>query len=69
MSNSESAPRFQAPCPNLRNKEMFYQTPGQEDDQFSSGLYWCTRTSEIFGPDDQPVGKAECCPGRPCFGS
>lgn len=65
---SASTARFQIPCPNLRSKEMFYQAPGQEDDAFSSGLYWCSRTQETFGPDGQPVGKAECCAGRACFG-
>lgn len=65
---SPLASRFQIPCPNLRSKEMFYMSPGQEDDAFSSGLYWCTRTQETFGPDGQPVGKIECCAGRACFG-
>jgi hypothetical protein len=69
MSNPEPAQQIQIPCPNLRCKEMYHQAPGQEDDQFSSRLYWCTRTSENFGPDGQPVGKAECCRERPCFGS
>lgn len=69
MSNSEPAPQIQIPCRNLRSKEMYYQALGQEDDQFSSGLYWCGRTQETFGPDGQPVSKGDCCNGRPCFGS
>ena len=46
---------------------MYHQSPGQEDDQFCSGLYWCNRTHETFGPDGQPVSKAECCATRVCF--
>lgn len=68
MNNSESVQSFQIPCRNLRSKEMYHQAPGQEDDQFCSGLYWCCRTHESFGPDGQPVSKADCCNGRPCFG-
>jgi hypothetical protein len=69
MSNPESATQSRIPCPNLRSKEMFHQALGQEEDQFSSGLYWCVRTSESFGPDGQPVGKAECGRDRRCFGT
>lgn len=69
MNTPDPAPQFQIPCRNLRSKEMFYQPPGSDDDQFSSGLFWCSRTQESFGPDGQPVGKTDCCSGRPCFGS
>jgi hypothetical protein len=69
MSNSESAPIFQAPCRHLRSKEMYYQPLGQEDDQFSSGLFWCNRTHESIGPDGENVSKGQCCVGRSCFGS
>ena len=67
MSNSESPSNFQLPCRHLRSKEMYHQAAGQEDDQFSSGLYWCNKTHENFGPDTQAVGKTECCAGRACF--
>jgi hypothetical protein len=69
MSNSDSAAEIQIPCRCLRSKEMYHQALGQEDDQCSSGLFWCTRTHETFGPDGQPVSKHECCTGRGCFGS
>jgi hypothetical protein len=46
---------------------MYYQPYGQDDDAFSSGNYWCGRTHEAFGPDNQPVSKAGCCPGRSCY--
>jgi hypothetical protein len=47
---------------------MFYQPLGHEDDQFSSGIYWCTRTHEGFGPDGEPAAREQCCQGRSCFG-
>jgi hypothetical protein len=69
MNKSESASQFQTPCRNLRCKEMYHQSPGQQEDEFSSGLYWCVKTQENFGPDGQPVAKTQCCNGRSCFGS
>lgn len=67
MSNdNESGQTFQIPCRHLRSKEMYHQSYGQEDDEFSSGLYTCMKTQENFGPDGQPVGKTECCSGRSC---
>ena len=51
----------------MRSKEMYYQGQGQEDDEFSSGVFWCGKTQENFGPDGQPVSKAECCAGRGCY--
>jgi hypothetical protein len=68
MNNSDSAPIFQPSCRHLRSKEMYYQALGQQEDDFSSGLYWCNRTHETFGPDGETVSKDQCCPGRPCFG-
>jgi hypothetical protein len=46
---------------------MYYEAPGQEEDDFSSGVYWCLKTNEAFGPDGQPAEKKECCAGRNCF--
>ena len=39
----------------MRSKEMYYEGHGQEDDEFSSGVFWCGKTQENFGPDGQPV--------------
>lgn len=64
MDTTDNAPKFQSPCHNLRSKEMYYQG---EDDSFASGLYWCARTQEAFGPDGQPAGKMDCCAGRSCY--
>ena len=67
MNTEETAVKIRIPCQHLRNKEMYYQEPGQEDDQFSSGLFWCGKTHEGFGPDGQPASKNECCMGRSCY--
>jgi hypothetical protein len=67
MDPSISSTKLQMLCRNLRSKEMYYQSPGQAEDEFSSGIYWCGKTSENFGPDSQPVGKTECCAGRSCY--
>ncbi len=67
MNSAENSTNVQLPCRYLRNKEMYYQAPGQEDDEFSSGVYWCGKSQESFGPDGKPADKAECCASRPCF--
>ncbi len=64
-SSIDSA-RIALPCRYIRSKEMFHSERGQEDDQFSSGIYWCGKTHEGFGPDGEAVGKTECCAGRSC---
>jgi hypothetical protein len=63
MSSDETT--IELPCRYLRNKEMYYQ--GSEDDEFASGLYWCNRTQESFGPDGAACGKLECCATRACY--
>jgi hypothetical protein len=67
MNTPENSPQPQARCQKLRSKEMYYKSPGEDDDAYSGGVYWCTKTHEGFGPDGEPVGKAECCAGRSCF--
>ena len=62
----ENTPSFQSPCRHLRNKEMHYQT-GQEEDEFASGIHWCAKTQEAFGPDGQPAAKTDCCTARTCY--
>jgi hypothetical protein len=67
MNNSDSTAASGTLCQNCRSKEMYHSSPGQEDDQFSSGIYWCAKTQDAFGPDGQPAGKSECCAGRSCY--
>jgi hypothetical protein len=65
METSETSARIEIPCRHLRSKEMYYH--GLEDDAYASGLCWCTKTHEAFGPDGQNVSKKECCDGRSCY--
>jgi len=67
--NAPPAPAsaFKSPCRHLRSKEMYYQSYGTPEDEFSSGVYWCTKTQENFGPDGQSCGQEECCGERPCY--
>jgi hypothetical protein len=67
MNPQEISLRHKAPCQCMRSKEMYHQPVGLEEDDFASGIFWCTKTHENFGPDGEPVGKQECGPGRSCF--
>jgi len=60
-------PAFVFPCKHIRSKEMYYQSSTDENDPFSSGMFWCARTHESFGPDGEPVERAECKADRRCF--
>ncbi len=57
--------KIKSSCRNLRSKEMYYN--GNQEDPCASGIYWCSRTQENFGPDGETVGKTECCAGRCCY--
>ena len=65
MSDLEQ--EFVFPCKHIRSKEMYHQAEMLADDSYSSGIFWCKRTHETFGPDGEPVEKVECKAGRACF--
>lgn len=65
--SNESESLIALPCRYFRSKEMYYQGVGGEEDEFASGVYWCIKTHEGFGPDGQDVGKTACCAGRKCY--
>ena len=54
-------------CKYLRCKEMFHEDPGQPEDNFTSGDFWCSKTHEAFGPDGNAAEQTECKPARSCF--
>ena len=74
-SNPQSAIETpQSPlCRHLRSKRMYvansFEAEAQEDeDKISAyGHYWCMKTSYEFGPDDEPVARKVCKPGRSCY--
>jgi hypothetical protein len=60
-------------CKHLRTKKMF--TGATVAEAFAEKLgehvtpchFWCNRTQTEVGPDDRPVHKNSCTPGRSCF--
>jgi hypothetical protein len=54
-------------CNCLRSKEMFYDTGVPLSERSGSGIYWCTRTHNCLGPDNDVVGPEDCITSRPCF--
>lgn len=54
-------------CKYLRSKEMFYDAPAEQDDEFSSGIFWCSNTETCLGPDGKPVDDETCGSGRQCY--
>ncbi|MCX5689610.1 MAG: hypothetical protein NTV94_07480 [Planctomycetota bacterium] len=58
-------------CLHLRHKLMYVddrqKLPGMVDAESSTRIYFCTRTQEQLGPDDEPVNPQQCCDGRACF--
>ncbi|MBI2426056.1 MAG: hypothetical protein HYV27_24745 [Candidatus Hydrogenedentes bacterium] len=54
-------------CKCLRSKEMYHERYGKAEDACSSGVYWCNKTYDNFGPDGGEVSQEECFPGRECF--
>ena len=58
-------------CMHLRWKQMFYQDPDapekeENETDLDTRQYWCELTQTGRGPDEQPVARKECCPGRAC---
>jgi hypothetical protein len=59
------------PCRFLRNKGMYVYTDGLGNEphaDYDNTIYWCLKTMKGFGPDDEFVGREECCDGsRSCY--
>jgi hypothetical protein len=58
-------------CPAMRMKQMLTHTLHE---QLSTprkwpgdGYYWCTKTCQPVGPDDELVNPGACLPGRRCY--
>jgi hypothetical protein len=58
-------------CMNIRHKLMYcddrHATPGLVDDTSSTRVFFCVKTGDVLGPDDQPVHPTECKAGRACY--
>lgn len=64
--------RYVPACAHLRAKTMAYhpedqaQPPGMVVDSDVNG-YWCARTQDAIGPDQDGCAPARCRAGRGCF--
>jgi hypothetical protein len=58
-------------CPSMRLKHMLthsLQDPMSTERKWpGDGYYWCTRTCNCVGPDDELVNPGACLPGRACY--
>ena len=57
-------------CRFLRWRGAYAEIPGMttsEAGTSSIDAYWCLRTMEAFGPDEQLVHADHCNPARGCF--
>ncbi|MCS7089386.1 MAG: hypothetical protein RMN51_06520 [Verrucomicrobiota bacterium] len=60
-------------CQHLRTKRLYLDASLEEafaDPQLEQAgpcHFWCNLTQTVVGPDQQPVHKISCQPGRACF--
>ncbi len=63
--------RLRITCMQLRHKLMYvderHMQRGMVDVNSDTRVFLCAKTQEVLGPDDQPVGVAECSHGRACY--
>ena len=63
--------RLRITCMHLRHKLMYvdarHKQRGMVDVNSDTRVYWCSKTQECFGPDDQPVSPGDCSNGRACY--
>lgn len=62
---------LQVSCQNLRHKLMYVDmrqnTPGLVDDSSDTRIFFCNKTQDQFGPDNEPVGPKDCSQSRSCY--
>ena len=62
-----------AVCRMLRTKTAFGTFRGHlyawQSGRSTTAVYWCLRTMETVGPDDDYTHPHACCKGRGCFES
>jgi hypothetical protein len=71
-ANSLDRPvRLRVTCMHLRHKLMYcddrHAQRGLVDVNSDTRVFLCAKTQEVLGPDDRPVGVAECSHGRTCY--
>ncbi len=58
-------------CLSLRHKLMYVDsrqsTPGLVDDESDTRVYFCIKSQDTLGPDNEPVCTKSCTAERACF--
>jgi hypothetical protein len=55
-------------CRRLRCKEMFVDALVEfKMTETGSGIYWCSHTQNVLGPDGRVAEPSECKADRECF--
>ncbi len=70
MSDEFRTVNLQPACRHLRHKLMYVDmrqtTPGLVDDSSDTRIFFCTKTQDQFGPDNEPVSPKDCGKSRSC---
>ena len=68
---SENINPYESPqghCRRLRCKEMFIETGiAFKMTETGSGIFWCSHTQNLLGPDGQVAEPSGCLAGRECY--
>jgi hypothetical protein len=72
MSMNDPPPvKLQKTCAHIRHKLMYsaksHAVRGMVDDASDTTVFFCIKTFDGLGPDDQPVSPGDCTPGRSCY--
>ena len=63
--------KLQVSCVNIRHKLMYVDeaqaAPGMVDDTSDTRIFFCIRTHDSLGPDNESVSPKLCHPGRGCY--
>lgn len=63
--------RLRITCMNLRHKLMYvderHSQRGMVDSNSDTRVFWCVKTQDPLGPDNQSVGPDACSSSRACY--
>jgi hypothetical protein len=63
--------KLQRACAHIRHKLMYseksHAVRGMVDDSSDTRVFFCIKTFDGLGPDENPVGPGACSPGRSCY--
>ncbi len=69
--NGEQPVRLEVTCLHLRHKLMYVDerqsAPGLVDDSSDTRVFFCMKSQDAIGPDDDPVAPDVCGAARACY--